>query len=73
LTVSQLTGFVPPNWRFAGKLLLIIGILSLIIVGISMLTGWLELPPAVLIFGLATILIGLYLLFVVPEKENEGE
>ena len=71
--MSQLTGFVPPNWKFAGKLLLIIGILSLIFVVASTLTGWFELPLVVLIFGLATILIGLYLLFVVPEEEIDGE
>jgi hypothetical protein len=42
--MSQPTGFVPPNWQFAGKLLLIVGILSLIFVGASTLTGWLALP-----------------------------
>jgi hypothetical protein len=70
--MSQPTGFVPPNWQFAGKLLLIVGILSLILVGVSTLTGWLALPLEILIFGLATILIGLYLLFVVPKEEIEG-
>ena len=70
--MNQPTGFVPPNWRFAGKLLLIVGILSLIFVGASTLTGWLALPLEVLIFGLATILIGLYLLFVVPEEEVDS-
>ncbi|MFA9403764.1 MAG: hypothetical protein ACERKY_11965 [Anaerolineales bacterium] len=70
--MSQPTGFVPPNWQFAGKLLLIVGILSLIFVGASTLTGWLALPLEVLIFGLVTILIGLYLLFVVPEEEIDS-
>lgn len=70
--MSQPTGFVPPNWQFAGKLLLIVGILSLILVGASTLIGWLALPLEVLIFGLATILLGLYLLFVVPEEEIDS-
>lgn len=70
--MSQPTGFVPPNWQFAGKLLLIIGILSLILIGISTLTGWLALPLEIIIFGLVTILIGLYLFFVVPKEEIEG-
>ena len=70
--MSQPTGFVPPNWQFAGKLLLIIGILSLILIGISTLSGWLTLPLEILIFGLVTILIGLYLLFVVPKEEIDG-
>ena len=70
--MSQPTGFVPTNWQFAGKLLLIVGILSLILVGASTLIGWLALQLEVLIFGLATILLGLYLLFVVPEEEIDS-
>jgi len=70
--MSQPTGFVPPNWQFAGKLLLIVGILSLILVGASTLIGWLALQLEVLIFGLATILLGLYLLFVVSEEEIDS-
>ena len=67
--MNQLPGFVPPNFYLAGKLLLIIGIISLVLVGVSKLTGWFALPQVILPLSLVVIPVSLYLIFVVPREK----
>lgn len=67
--MSQPSGFVPIKFHMAGRILLVIGIIGLGLVAVSKLTGWYVLPPAALIFSLVTILVSLYLIFVVPREE----
>jgi hypothetical protein len=67
--MSQLPGFVPVKFHMAGRILLVIGIIGLVLIGVSELTGWFVLPPIVLMISIATILVSLYLIFVVPREE----
>jgi hypothetical protein len=67
--MSQLPGFVPVKFHMSGRILLFIGIIGIVLIGVSKVTGWFVLPAYVLVFSIATILIGLYLIFVVPREE----
>lgn len=67
--MNQPAGFVPANYRFAGKLLLGLGVIGLLATGIDAVTGWFGLPTIVFIVSLVCIPISLYLLFVVPKEE----
>lgn len=67
--MSQPSGFVPANFHLAGRILLTIGIIGLVIVGVSKLTGWFVLPQIVLAFSVTAIPISLYLIFVVPREK----
>jgi hypothetical protein len=66
--MNRPAGFVPTNYRLAGKLLLILGGLGLLATGVDALTGWFELPNVVWIASLVLIPVSLYLLFVVPKE-----
>ena len=66
--MNRPAGFVPVNYRLAGKLLLILGIIGLLATGVGALTGWFELPRVVFIASLASIPVSLYLLKV-PKEE----
>ena len=70
--MSQSSGFVPIKFHIAGKVLLVLGILGLILVGVSLLTGWFTLPPAVWILSGVAILLSLYLIFVVPREKQDS-
>ena len=67
--MNRPAGFVPANYRLAGKLLLILGGIGLLATGVGALTGWFGLPTIVLIASLVCIPVSLYLLFVVPKEE----
>jgi hypothetical protein len=67
--MNQPAGFVPANFRLAGRLLLILGGIGLLATGVDALTGWFGLPNSVLVISLALIPISLYLLLVVPKAE----
>ena len=66
--MNRPAGFVPVNYRLAGKLLLILGIIGLLVTGVDALTGWIGLPRVVFIVSLALIPVSLYLL-TVPKEE----
>ena len=66
--MNRPAGFVSVNFRLAGKLLLILGVIGLLTVGVDALTGWFGLPNAVWIVSLVLIPVSLYLLFVVPKE-----
>lgn len=71
--MSHSSGFVPIKFHLAGKFLLTLGFIGLILVGVSKFTGWFILPSAVLILSLIAILVSLYMIFVVPrEKINKA-
>lgn len=67
--MNRPAGFVPANYRLAGKLLLILGGIGLLATGVDALTGWFGLPTIILIVSLVLIPVSLYLLFVVPKEE----
>ncbi len=66
--MSRPSGFVPIPFPLVGKLLLAIGGLGVVLVLIAALSGWFALPSIVTWFSIAAIVIGLYLLFVVPKE-----
>ncbi len=66
--MNRPAGFVPINYRLAGKLLLILGIVGLLATGVDALTGWFRLPRVVFIASLVLIPVSLYLLKV-PKEE----
>jgi hypothetical protein len=67
--MNRPAGFVPANYRLAGKLLLILSGMGLLAAGVDALTGWFGLPSIVWIVSLILILVSLYLMFVVPKEE----
>ena len=67
--MNRPAGFVPINYRLAGKLSLILGGIGLLATGVDALTSWFGLPTIVLIVSLVLIPVSLYLLFVVPKEE----
>ena len=67
--MNRPAGFVPANYRLAGKLLLILSGVGLLATGIDTLTGWFGLPTIVFTVSLVCIPVSLYLLFVVPKEE----
>ena len=66
--MNRPAGFVPANYRLAGKLLLILGGIGLLVTGMDALTGWFGLPRVVFIVSLVLIPVSLYLL-IVPKEE----
>jgi hypothetical protein len=65
--MNRPAGFVSVNFRLAGKLLLILGVIGLLAVGVDALTGWFGLPKVVFLVSLASIPVSLYLLTVPKE------
>ena len=62
-------GFVPINFQRAGKIILIVGVLCVLAEGVDILTGAFNFPITVLYFGLACLILGAYLIFMVPKVE----
>jgi hypothetical protein len=69
--MSKDPGFVPIPFQFVGKLLLTIGLATLLAILISYLSSWFTLPSIALLFAIAIIVLGLYLIFIVPEEPVE--
>jgi hypothetical protein len=67
--MNRPAGFVPANYRLAGRLLLILAGVGLLATAMDAATAWFGFPRWVLIASLALIPVGLYLLFVPPEEE----
>jgi hypothetical protein len=67
--MNRPAGFVPANYRLAGRLLLILAGTGLLATGLDTVTGWLGLPNWILIASLALIAVGLYLIIVPPKEE----
>lgn len=62
-------GFDPANFHLAGKILLIIGIIGLVLVGVYKLTGWFALPQVVLPVSIVAIPFSLIFIFLVPREK----
>jgi len=68
--MSKQPGFVPANYKIAGNILLILGVVSLIVKGVDYLTGWLSLSNIPFFFGVGCILFGLYLVYYITPREK---
>ena len=61
-------GFVPVRFHIMGKIILTVGILGWILSGLSFITGWIDLPAVTPWVSSASVLIGLYLIYLVPRE-----
>jgi len=68
--MSKESGFVAANYKVTGNILLILGIISLLAKGVDYFTGWLSLSNIPLFFGMACVLIGLYLVYYIVPREK---
>ncbi|HEY71601.1 MAG TPA: hypothetical protein G4O08_13575 [Anaerolineae bacterium] len=66
--MSRQPGFVPIPFHIVGKIMIAMGGIGSVIVLISTIGGWFEVPLIVTIFSIVVILIGLYLIFIVPRE-----
>ena len=69
---KHMPGFVPVNFKNSGIILLLIGLLCITIKGISFFTRLFFAPNSVLYFGIAVLVLSLYLIFVVPKGNNRN-
>jgi len=67
--MNRPAGFVPVNYRLAGRLLLVLAGIGLLAAAVDALTAWFGLPKWVLIVSLGLLPVGLYLLIVPPEEK----
>ena len=70
--MSQRSGFIPIRFHLAGKMLLVVGIIGLLAAGADLITGWFSLPAIIPIICLIFLLVGLYLVYIVP-REPESD
>ena len=67
---KQPAGFVPANYKVTGKILLIVGGISLFAKGVDYLTGWFSLSNIPIYFGIICIFVSLYLIFYIVPREK---
>jgi hypothetical protein len=63
------SGFVPVDYRVAGKNLIKIGFVGLLFKSVAFVSGWFEASNYIAYFSGGLILIGLYLVFVVSKNK----
>ncbi len=68
--MSMPSGFVPVPFHQVGRLVLAMGGAGLLLRGISQLTSPLSLPSPTLVKSMSAIVIGLYLILLVPREES---
>ena len=68
MSMSRQSGFVPIPFQLVGKILLAIGLAGSVLVIVSRMGSLYSLPLIVTLFSLAAIILGLYLIFVVPRE-----
>jgi len=61
-------GFVPIPFHMTGKILLVVGLVLLLARLVSYLTSWYATPSSLVYFGAVPVVIGLYLVFIVPKE-----
>lgn len=71
LLMNRPSGFVPIPFPLVGKILVVSATIVFALYLLSVVFQWFTLPMPVLALGTAAVLIGLYLIFVVP-KEDVG-
>ena len=69
MTKKHLSGFVPVNFNLVGKIMLGIGILGILLAIIDLLVEKMLLLDKLFYFALGFVLVGLYLILVVPKEE----
>lgn len=69
--MSRPSGFVPIQFRAAGGILLTLGAATLTGFIISKITDWFSMSPIIGIAGGVLVLIGLYLIYMVPPEPIE--
>jgi hypothetical protein len=65
---KYMPGFVPVNFEQAGRILLVLGLICLALKAASLLLDWFEISAYILWLGIGSILVGLYLIFVVAKN-----
>jgi hypothetical protein len=68
--MNQPSGFVAISFHLAGKILVVCSAIVLVLYLLSIVFQWFALPILVLVIAIAAMLIGLYLIFVVPREEG---
>jgi hypothetical protein len=66
--MSDQPGFVPIRFALAGRILITLGVAVVTAFLISKLTAWFPLAWVFGLVGLFLILIGLYLVYIVPKE-----
>lgn len=69
--MSRPSGFVPIRFRTAGRILLTLGAATVASFLVSRLTNWFPMAPVIGIAGAVLVLIGLYLIYIVPPEPIE--
>jgi len=69
MTKKHLSGFVPVDFHLVGKIMLGIGIVLILLAIVDLLIEKIVLLDKLFYFGLGFVLVGLYLIFVVPKEE----
>lgn len=67
---KYMPGFVPVNYNIAGKLMIPLGSICVLAKLIAYITNLFEFPTQLLYAGIALIIIGWYLIFVVPNPNK---
>ncbi|MFH1667540.1 MAG: hypothetical protein ABH884_00765 [Candidatus Komeilibacteria bacterium] len=65
---KYMTGFVPVQFNKVGKVLLTLGIISLLLEILDYFSDWFNLPNIIMFIGVGFVLIGLYLIYIVPKE-----
>jgi len=68
VTKKHMTGFSPIPFNLAGKILIAVGLILVVIGGFDYLFNWELIPLQVFFFGIGLFILGLYLFFVVPKE-----
>ena len=66
--MSQRSGFVPIRFYLAGRMLLVMGIVGLLAAGVDLITAWFGLPAIIPVMCIVFVLVGLYLVYIVPRE-----
>jgi len=66
---KHMSGFVPIPFKTAGKILLPISLIMIVIGGFDYFVGLDLIPLSVFFFGLGLLIVCLYLIFVVTKEE----
>jgi len=64
-----MTGFAPINFNLVGKIVLTIGIIIGILSVLAKLTNWFELTDNIIFIGVGFIVVGLYLINMIPKDK----
>lgn len=68
--MSKPSGFVPIRFVLAGRILITLGGAVLAVFLVSKLTSWFPLSSTFGLIGLFLVLIGLYLVYLVPKEPS---